>query len=652
MTSKALFWLVQNESNWHILKTNLINKGIKLIEHPPDGALKNMSEFLLITDINQNDTLIETSNCYKVLLIDSKKSLTIIQKLTDYDSIFFKSDLNESFLKEFLNTIITKSEIKVNSNITQQIQIRNLKSTESELHILKQEQNLLKVEAEDMSTILNSELQKSLSLLKFILLLSKEMEINKILGQIWKDLVQIRGALNIFLIQSHDNHKYRFYYKSQGMFLYKLINLDTFSDEASFNNEQWADTITIIQKRKTESFFAFPLNKYFKNKASFKHTILLVEHQYKTEDNSLTIKFISERLPFISMAIEKSRVSDELITKNRLWENTFDGITDPLIIVDYNHNIIRSNKAFTNSSHGQSCYSSFFSSKSPCDNCPLPKNNKEQSYNLEAHSNELYLKNKIYLVNSYPLSKSHSNKYFINYYSEVSQERELLVKTLHVEKMRTLDSFADQLSSNLKKPLQAIRNTLELNLELLNCPDIIEIKKAVVRSEMVLSNLTEFAKGNPNLSITEIDPLIESTLPFYKSLSRKHKIHMHLKASGIYAKISPSLFQQVIFNLVNNACQAMINPGTVTISSSIHSLNKIHGIGIEIIDTGPGIPEHLRKNIFKSAFTTKDIKKGTGLGLKICQFIINSFHGLIEYQPRVHGSKFWIWIPEEKTDRI
>jgi signal transduction histidine kinase len=78
----------------------------------------------------------------------------------------------------------------------------------------------------------------------------------------------------------------------------------------------------------------------------------------------------------------------------------------------------------------------------------------------------------------------------------------------------------------------------------------------------------------------------------------------------------------------------------------------MRGISIEIVDTGPGIPEHLRENIFKSAFTTKDIKKGTGLGLKICQFIINSFQGFIEYHSLPSGSKFWIWIPEEISDRI
>lgn len=647
MSSTPFFWLVQNDHDWQDLKTNINSKGINLIEHPTDFTFKATTGIVFYSGTLPSWAPLKNTNFYKILLISSKEALFEFNNLLEFDELVFNTDLQGNFLKQFVSSVIDKSNAKSQANKTKQLQIQSLKSTERVLQERIEEFKDRQQEASLNANILNIELQKSHSLLKFILLLSKEMEINKILGQVWKDLIQIRGTLNIFLIQANDHNFYRFYYKQQGMFIYKITQFEELPEEASFNNHGWAKVISEVQNKATTNFFTFPLHKYFKNKLTFKKTILLVEHQYKNEDNAATIKFISERLPFISMAIEKSRMSDELITKNRLWENTFDGITDPLMIVDSNYNIIRSNQAFTPTVPAKICYSSFTSAKKPCENCPLPKSQKDQLEVSNVHSNELYFNNKIYLVNSYPLSKSYSNKYFINHYSEVSKERELLVKTLHVEKMRSLDSFADQLSTNLKKPLLAISESLRQHPEVLTYPDAIEIKKAVLRSELVLNNLTEFAKGNPTLSVVAIDPLIEGTLPFYKSLARKHKIYMHLHASGIQAKISPSLFQQVIFNLVNNACQAMTNPGSVTISSSKSKLNDLQGIRIEIVDTGPGIPEHLRENIFKSAFTTKDIKKGTGLGLKICQFIINSFQGFIEYQPLPDGSKFWIWIPEE-----
>lgn len=645
MNANPCYWLVNNSQPWNDLKSILKSRGYLLNENLNDSLDSKDGSLILFTDKTHATLDLKSQAIYKIFLAESKTALIELHNLLEFDEILFTRDLDHSKLPAFIEKSSLRAQAKMLSVLEKQNQIKNLKKQEFELQRLLTEHRTLQNFINQETQSLNLELQKSHSLLKFILLLSREMEINKILGQIWKDLMQIRGTENIFLIQAHENKQYRLYYKNQGMFIYKMISLDDLSDEASFNTSNWTEIIAKNMQRNAEKIFSFPLQKYFKNKQASKKTVLLLEHRYESEEHSNTIKYISERLPFISMAIEKSRTSDTLITKNRLWENTFDGITDPLIIVDNHYKVVRSNQAFTGQSIAKVCYISFAGHKNPCENCPLPKS-KETPQNTDVNTNELYFMNKIFLVHSYPLSKTYSNKYFINYYSEVSKERELLVKTIHFEKMRSLDSFADQLSTNLKKPLQTIKNCFQQNHQLMNLPDAIEIKKAVLRSEAILTNLTEFAKGNPNMSITEVDPLIEGTLPFFKSLARKHKIYMYLEAQGLRANISASLFQQVIFNLVNNACQAMTAAGSVTISSKSHNLNGTAGIRIEIVDTGPGIPEHLRQNLFKSAFTTKDIKKGTGLGLKICQFVINSFQGFIEYQPMPVGTKFWIWIPQ------
>jgi hypothetical protein len=651
MNKSPCYWLVNDNQPWHALQNALIGRGCSLTERWNDVNLTNIHHPVLFTDKSNSILDLKSHSIYKIFLAESKSKLCVVNNLIDFDEILFTVDLLDSQIQNRLDRTFLHAQTKTLAALEKQTQIKTLKKQESELQRILLEHRSLQTHIQQENQALNFELQKSHSLLKFILLLSREMELNNILGQIWKDLMQIRGTLNIFLIQAQENNQYRFYFKSQSIFLYKIISLDKVSDEASFNTAAWSEIISKHSHPDAENIFSFPLHKYFKNKQTYKKTVLLLEHKFENEEHTNTIKYISERLPFISMAIEKSRTSDQLITKNRLWENTFDGITDPLIIVDSNYKVVRSNQAFTGQSIVKICYVSFSGHKTPCENCPLPKGNIDNQHE-NVQTSELYFMSKIFLVHSYPLSKAYSNRYYINYYSEVSKERELLVKTIHFEKMRSLDSFADQLSTNLRKPLQAIKDCFQKNTQLLSLPDAIEIKKAVLRSESILTNLSEFAKGNPNLIKANIDPLIESTLPFFKSLARKHKIYMHLESKDFAAYISPSLFQQVIFNLVNNACQAMPTPGTVTITSKAHSLNGNRGIRIEISDTGPGIPEHLRQNLFKSAFTTKDIKKGTGLGLKICQFVINSFQGFIEYQALPMGTKFWIWIPESNSDNF
>ena len=66
----------------------------------------------------------------------------------------------------------------------------------------------------------------------------------------------------------------------------------------------------------------------------------------------------------------------------------------------------------------------------------------------------------------------------------------------------------------------------------------------------------------------------------------------------------------------------------------------------ECSDNGPGIPESIRQDIFKPFFTTKEVGKGTGLGLYICHEIIQRHGGTITIEkPDGEGTKFVVKLP-------
>jgi len=92
-------------------------------------------------------------------------------------------------------------------------------------------------------------------------------------------------------------------------------------------------------------------------------------------------------------------------------------------------------------------------------------------------------------------------------------------------------------------------------------------------------------------------------------------------------EVEPHLFQQVIFNLVNNACQAMKETGTVFLSTF---LEENQNLIFQVQDEGPGVPESMKDQIFEPFFTTKQEGLGTGLGLSISKKIIESLGGKIE----------------------
>ena len=81
--------------------------------------------------------------------------------------------------------------------------------------------------------------------------------------------------------------------------------------------------------------------------------------------------------------------------------------------------------------------------------------------------------------------------------------------------------------------------------------------------------------------------------------------------------------RQVVLNLVLNALDAMAGSGTLTVRTARDGDCAL----VEIGDTGPGIPEELRRRVFEPFFTTKPVGQGTGLGLDVSWRIVTNRHG-------------------------
>ena len=80
---------------------------------------------------------------------------------------------------------------------------------------------------------------------------------------------------------------------------------------------------------------------------------------------------------------------------------------------------------------------------------------------------------------------------------------------------------------------------------------------------------------------------------------------------------------QVWTNLIHNALDAMAGEGTLTLRTGVDGDCAL----VEIADTGPGIPEELRRRVFEPFFTTKPVGQGTGLGLDVSWRIVVKRHG-------------------------
>jgi signal transduction histidine kinase len=104
----------------------------------------------------------------------------------------------------------------------------------------------------------------------------------------------------------------------------------------------------------------------------------------------------------------------------------------------------------------------------------------------------------------------------------------------------------------------------------------------------------------------------------------------------------PAELNQVWTNLIDNAVQAMNGVGTLTIKTYREDDHVIVSIG----DTGPGVPEELKKRVFEPFFTTKPVGQGTGLGLDISyRIVVNGHGGDIVLDSKPGDTRFMVRLP-------
>jgi two-component system cell cycle sensor histidine kinase/response regulator CckA len=132
----------------------------------------------------------------------------------------------------------------------------------------------------------------------------------------------------------------------------------------------------------------------------------------------------------------------------------------------------------------------------------------------------------------------------------------------------------------------------------------------------------------------------------------------HLAPKAGLIKIDESQFEQLLVNLVINACEAMAEGGHLIIKTANVTVGLAEGMALgslppgpyvrlTVSDTGIGISEDVQARIFEPFFTTKDIGQGAGLGLSTCYGIVKQHGGEITVESRLgQGASFHIYFPQ------
>lgn len=152
------------------------------------------------------------------------------------------------------------------------------------------------------------------------------------------------------------------------------------------------------------------------------------------------------------------------------------------------------------------------------------------------------------------------------------------------------------------------------------------------RISEITKKLANFAKPSKEFkpALINISEEIEETLGIVGHDLELERIKIEKNIPGGLPRIlvDKREMQQILFNIIRNAGQAIEGSGTITIRANLTFSGKVR---IEIHDTGKGIPEDKKHRIFEPFFTTKGTNKGTGLGLSIVRQLVWRNKGEISF---------------------
>jgi PAS domain S-box-containing protein len=236
---------------------------------------------------------------------------------------------------------------------------------------------------------------------------------------------------------------------------------------------------------------------------------------------------------------------------------------------------------------------------------------------------------------------------------DLTERRRLEAQLSHSAKMASLGVMAGGIAHEVRNPLGIISASAQLLLEHpddapLRSQGLEKIYTATQRASLIIENLLKFARPQDGRKKeTDLRSVLEETLALLTHQMTLQKVNL-IRAFEPLPRINvnPELLQQVFTNLILNACNAMPQGGTLTVSTHANGQEEIL---VRFGDNGHGIlPEHMPM-IFDPFFTTMPVGKGTGLGLSICYSIISQCQGKIDAESQVgQGSTFTVRLPCNK----
>jgi two-component system sensor histidine kinase KdpD len=229
-------------------------------------------------------------------------------------------------------------------------------------------------------------------------------------------------------------------------------------------------------------------------------------------------------------------------------------------------------------------------------------------------------------------------------------------RTAETDRLRS--ALLTSISHDLKTPLasvlgaagtlRSLSESLDANTKADLIATIIDEAERLNRFIVNLLDMTKLESGAvvPNAALYDLGEIVGSALRRAGKILGQHRIEVELAKDLPMVAIDPVLFEQVLFNILDNA--AKYAPAGTTVR--IQSWRDRESVGLQILDEGDGIPPDDLEHIFDKFYRAQKadhVQAGTGLGLAIARGFVEAMNGTVvaENRPDRTGAIFTITLP-------